>query len=224
MTRMIQKVLIAEDHESSSISVQKTLEGLDITSPDYVYYCDDALIKIKKAIQSDNAYDLLITDLYFEKDHREQHLTGGSALIEAARQVQPDIKVLVFSAESKPAIIETLFNELHIDGYVRKARGDARELLKALNTINNNECYTPGFFLDRVKYKKAHEFTSFDTTILSLMAEGKRQQEISDYLRSNRIQPSGLSSIEKRLNHIKEALDFSTNEQLIAHCVKMGII
>lgn len=56
------------------------------------------------------------------------------------------------------------------------------------------------------------------------MIEGKRQQEISDHLRKNNIQPAGLSSIEKRLNYIKEALNFSTNEQLIAHCVKMGIV
>ncbi|MGC4231464.1 MAG: response regulator [Niabella sp.] len=224
MTRMIQKVLIAEDHESASISVQKTLEELGIAYPDYVYYCDDALLKIKKAIEQDSAYDLLITDLYFDEDHREQYLSGGKALIEAARQVQPAIKILVFSAEGRPAIIETLFNDLHIDGYVRKARGDARELLKALATINNNGRYTPVFFKDQVKYKKAHEFTSFDTTVLSLMAEGKRQQEISDYLKANQVQPSGLSSIEKRLSQIREALGFSTNEQLIAHCVKMGVI
>ncbi|HMR81972.1 MAG TPA: response regulator [Niabella sp.] len=224
MTRMIQKVLIAEDHESASISVQKTLEELGIAHPDYVYYCDDALLKIKKAIEQDSAYDLLITDLYFDKDHREQYLSGGKALIEAARQVQPAIKILVFSAESRPAVVETLFKDLHIDGYVRKARGDARELSKALATINNNEYYTPAFFKDQVKYKKAHEFTSFDITVLSLMAEGKRQQEISDYLKTNRVHPSGLSSIEKRLSQVREALGFFTNEQLIAHCVKMGVI
>ncbi len=224
MTRMIQKVLIAEDHDSANISVQKTLEEIGVTHPDYVYYCDDALLKIKKAIEQDSAYDLLITDLYFDKDYREQYLSDGKALIEAARQVQPAIKILVFSGEGRPAIIEPLFNDLQIDGYVRKARGDTRTLLKALNAISNNDRYTPEFFKDQVKYKKAHEFTVFDTTILSLLAEGKRQQEISDYLKSKKIQPSGLSSIEKRLSQIREALGFSTNEQLIAHCVKMGII
>lgn len=224
MTRMIQKVLIAEDYESANISVQKTLEDIGIAYPDYVYYCDDALLKIKKAIEQDSAYDLLITDLYFDKDHREQSLPDGKALIEAARQVQPAIKILVFSAENKPAIIEGLFNDLQIDGYVRKARGDIRELSKALNAISNNERFTPELLKDRLKYQKAHEFTLFDTTVLSLMAEGKRQQEISDYLKSKKMRPAGLSSIEKRLGQIKEALDFSTNEQLIAHCVKMGII
>ncbi|ANH83109.1 transcriptional regulator [Niabella ginsenosidivorans] len=221
---MIKKVLIAEDHESANISVQKTLEELKIAHTDYVYYCDDALIKIEKAKQAGDSYDLLITDLYFEKDHREQQLSGGTALIEAARKAQPELKVLVFSAENKPAIIDGLFHKLEIDGYVRKARGDAKELMTAINAIAGNQRYFPRQIIQHTKQKNAHEFSDFDITILSLMIEGKRQQEISDHLKRNNIQPSGLSSIEKRLNYIKETLNFSTNEQLIAHCIKMGIV
>ncbi len=221
---MIQKILIAEDHETANISVQKTLEELGIANPDYVYYCDDALLKIKKAIEAGDSYDLLITDLYFEKDHREQQLNGGEALIEAVRKLQPDIKVLVFSAESKPLLIERLFGQLQIDGYVRKARGDARELMKAINTIKDHQRYIPSLVAELTRHKKAHEFTKYDVTILSLMVAGKKQQEVSDYLKENNINPSGLSSIEKRLKYIKEALDFTTNEQLIAHCIKMGIL
>ena len=221
---MINKVLIAEDHESANISVQKTLEDLKIAHTDYEYYCDDALIKIQKAKQTEDSYDLLITDLYFEKDHREQNLSNGTALIEAARNVQPELKILVFSAESKPAIIDDLFHKLQIDGYVRKARGDAKELKTAINCIDSNQRYLPRTFVQQSKQKNAHEFSEFDITILSLMIEGKRQQEISDHLKKNNMQPAGLSSIEKRLNLIKEALSFSTNEQLIAYCVKMGIV
>lgn len=221
---MIRKILIAEDHESASISVQKTLEELGALHVDYVYYCDDALIKIRKARQLNEPYDILITDLYFEKDHRDQTISNGSDLIAAARKEQPDLKVLVFSAESKAVTIETLFNTLTIDGYVRKARSDAKELKKAFDSIQANQRYYPWNLLQQVKQRNTHEFTQFDVTIISLMTEGKRQQEISDYLKKKKIQPSGLSSIEKRLNYIKEALNFSTNEQLIAHCVKMGIV
>lgn len=221
---MIQKILIAEDHETANISVQKTLEELGIASPDYVYYCDDALLKIKKALEAGSSYDLLITDLYFEKDHREQQLNGGEALIEAVRKLQPEIKILVFSAESKPLLIERLFGQLQIDGYVRKARGDARELMKAINTIKEHQRYIPALVAEQSRHKKAHDFTPYDVTILSLMVAGKKQQEVSDYLKENNISPAGLSSIEKRLKYIKEALDFTTNEQLIAHCIKIGIL
>src|SRR5258708_24293087 len=98
---MIKKVLIAEDHESSNISVQKTLEEMGIGDPDYVYYCDDALVRIQKAKEGGEPYDLLITDLYFDADHRPQKIGGGAVLINAVREVQPELRVLVFSAEGK---------------------------------------------------------------------------------------------------------------------------
>ncbi|RZK14239.1 MAG: response regulator, partial [Pedobacter sp.] len=102
---MFKRVLIAEDHESTSISVRKTLEDFGITNAEYSYYCDDALLQIQKSLNDDQAFDLLITDLSFEEDHRKQKLAGGVALIEAVKQIQPNIKVLVFSAETNPATV-----------------------------------------------------------------------------------------------------------------------
>ena len=95
---MIKKVLIAEDQESANISVQKTLEQLGIIEIDYVFYCDDALLRITRAARAGNSYDLLITDLSFEEDDQKQNIPTGTELILAARAVQPDLKVLVFSA------------------------------------------------------------------------------------------------------------------------------
>jgi DNA-binding NarL/FixJ family response regulator len=221
---MIRKVLIAEDQENANISLQKTLQELKIAEPDYTFHCDDALLKIKKAVQSGNSYDLLITDIHFEEDHRQPQLKNGAELIAAARKEQPDLKILVFSAENKPVFIEKLFNDLDIDGYVRKARNDIKDLIKAIDTISTKQRYYPRHLIQQAKQSNAHEFSDFDITIISLMIEGKRQNEISLYLKTNNIHPSGLSSIEKRLSQIKEALNFATNEQLIAHCVKMGII
>lgn len=221
---MINKVLIAEDHESANISVQKTLEDLGITNTDYVYYCDDALLRIQKGKQENQSYDLLITDLYFEEDHRPQKISGGSALVTAVRQVQPDLKILVFSAEDKAAIIELLFDKQSIDGYVRKARNDAKELKLAIESIAKNQPYFPRHLQLLIKQKNIHEFNEFDITIISLLAEGVRQKDIPTHLEKNKIRPSGLSSVEKRLNHIKEVLNFSNNEQLVAYCKDMGLV
>lgn len=221
---MIKKVLIAEDSESANISVQKTLEEFRIADPDYVYYCDEALNKIQIALKQGESYDLLITDLYFEQDHREQKISSGEALIAAARKVQPDLKILVFSATGKPSVIEALFDQQDIDGYVSKGRNDIKELKKAIDKMANNERHFPLQFMRQAKQKNAYEFTETDIAIITQLTEGKRQQEISDYLGQNNLQPAGKSSIEKRLKLMKEAFDFSTNQQLIAHCIKMGII
>lgn len=221
---MFKNVLIAEDHESASISVQKTLTDLGIVRSDYAYYCDDALTRIKKAIAGDEPYELLITDLSFEDDGRQQKVSGGEALIAAARQVQPGLKVLVFSAEQRAAVISALFNDLEVNGYVRKARRDAQELKKAIESIYKNKQHLPAEFRRDIRQHNAHNFTGYDTVIIRLLSGGMAQKDIPVYLEQNQIRPSGLSSLEKRLNLIKEALAFSKNEQLVAYCKDKGII
>jgi len=138
---MFKKILISEDHESINFSVQKTLEDLNFDNFEYVYYCDDALAKAQKAIREKKPYDLLITDLYYEEDHHPQKLKDGRELISAIRQEQPDLKIIVFSAEHKSGIIDSLFNDYGINGYVRKARHDSKELKKAITSVYNNENY-----------------------------------------------------------------------------------
>lgn len=221
---MITKVLIAEDHESANISIQKTLEDLSIVNVTYVYYCDDALDRISKTAGTDRSYDLLITDLYFEPDERTLTLTGGTDLIIAARKIQPDLKVLVFSAENKPATIEMLYNQFEIDGFVRKARNDARELKLAISELSQHRRYLPRHIMQLINSKNAYEFSDYEITIISLLAQGMLQKDIPDHLRKHHIKPAGLSSVEKKLNQMREALNFTKNEQLVAFCKDKGII
>lgn len=221
---MFKSVLIAEDHESTNISVQKTLADLGIVHASYVYYCDDALLRLRNGLKEEQPYELLITDLSFEEDHRAQKITEGSALITVARELQPNLKVLVFSAEHRAAVIDDLFKELNINGFVRKARCDAQELKSAIENIFKGKQHVPAHLRQAIRQKNSYEFTEFDITIISLLSQGMRQKDIPYYLHQNGIKPSGLSSLEKRLNHIKEVLEFSKNEQLVAFCKDMGII
>ncbi|HWV70746.1 MAG TPA: response regulator [Pseudosphingobacterium sp.] len=221
---MFEKVLIAEDHESANISVRKTLEDLGVAKAQYVFYCDDALTWMKNALKNNQPYDLLITDLFFEEDYSKQKLTGGADLIKAIRKEQPKLKVIVFSAESRPAAIDGLFKELSIDAYVRKARNDAQTLKQAINAIYRGNRYISPDLKQIIKEKNSYEFTPFDVTIISLLSQGTLQKDIPFYLQQNNIKPSGLSSVEKRLNLMKEVLEFSKNEQLVAYCKDMGII
>lgn len=221
---MIKKVIIAEDYQSVNISVEKTLEGMGIVNPDYVAYCDDAFHRINKALHQKDSYDLLITDLYFEPDHREQAINNGEDLIVRIRTLQPDLKIIVFSATGKPATIEMLFKKYNIDGYVCKGRNDAMELEAAIKQVEKHQRYYPRQYQKQVKQKNAHNFTGLDLAIITQLARGVRQKDIPAYLKQNNISPSGLSSVEKRLNLIKDAYDFSTNEQLIAFCKDNGIL
>ncbi|MET0570472.1 MAG: response regulator [Pedobacter agri] len=221
---MFKRVLIAEDHESTSISVRKTLEDFGITNAEFTYYCDEALMQIRKSLHDDQPFDLLITDLSFEEDHRKQQLAGGVELIEAVKQIHPQLKVLVFSAETNPAVIDSLFKASQINAYVRKARHDAKDLRKAIEYIAQHKIYLSESLKPAIKQKNAFEFSSYDITLISLLSQGTMQKDIPAYLQQHNIKPSGLSSVEKRLAIMRDSLEFAKNEQLVAYCKDYGII
>lgn len=221
---MFEKVLIAEDHESSNISVRKALEDFGIANSDYAYYCDDALVRISNAVKNKEPYDLLVTDLSFEEDHIPQNITNGSDLIRAVKELQPHIKVLVFSAESKPLLIDQLFKELAIDAFVRKARRDVTELKMALEAIGKHRKYLSTGLRQSIKETNSYDFKEYDIVLITLLSKGMLQKDIPNYLAQHQIKPFGLSSVEKRLNYIREALNFTKNEQLVGFCKDIGVI
>jgi DNA-binding NarL/FixJ family response regulator len=221
---MFKSVLIAEDHQSSSIWVRQNLKSLGVEVVDYAYYCDDALLRIKRGIQDGKAYELLITDLSFSADDREQKLNDGTALIEAVKILQPDLKILVFSAEQQSSVVSSLFQKFAIDGYVRKGRRDAQDLKDAIDSILKNKRFVPTEFQQATRAKNAHNFTDYDTMIISQLAQGTLQKDIPAFLDKHDVKASSLSSVEKRLNQIKEVLGFTKNEQLVAYCKDHKII
>jgi two-component system capsular synthesis response regulator RcsB len=221
---MFNSVLIAEDHQSTKISVEQTLKELGIINSQYVYYCDDAILRLRHSLTEKRPFELLITDLSFADDGREQKISNGSALIEAARTLQPELKILVFSIETNPAVVSSLFNKLEINGYVRKGRRDAIELKEAIDMIYRGKKYIPTEFIQSVRQQNAYDFTEYDIMIVSQLAKGTFQKEIPAYLQQQKVRASSLSSVEKRLNQIKEALGFTKNEQLIAYCKDYHII
>lgn len=220
---MFSKILIAEDHESSNFSVQKVLEELRITNVDHVDYCDDAFSYLKKSLEF-VPYEVLITDLSFEEDHRKQLIKNGRELIKSCRDLYPELKVIVFSAEHRLGVIDLLFSELNINAFVRKARSDSKELKKAIEAIYNNETYISHDLKLPVKSINTLEFSNYDIILLQLLSDGILQKNIPQILQERDIHPNSLSSVEKRMNAMKLALTAKNNEQLIAYCKDLGII
>ncbi len=220
---MFGKILIAEDHESSNFSVQKVLEDLKIPNVSHVFYCDDAFFYLKKSLKSE-PYEVLITDLSFEEDHRKQIIKNGRELIKSCREILPTLKVVVFSAEHRLGIIDLLFNELKINAFVRKARSDSKELKKAIESVYNNETYISHDLKLPVKTMNTLEFSNYDIILLQLLSDGILQKNIPQILQERDIHPNSLSSVEKRMNAMKLALTVKNNEQLIAYCKDLGII
>ncbi|MBB6236948.1 DNA-binding NarL/FixJ family response regulator [Pedobacter sp. AK013] len=222
---MFQKVLIAEDHEGMNYSMQVTLENLGIEHDfkNYVFYCDDALSRIHKAKSENKPYELLITDLSFNEDFPKQQITDGARLIKAVKEVQPEIKILVFSSEGRLSEAQILFESLNIDGFVPKGRGDVKDLKSAIQAIFDNKKYISAN-LKKTINEKVYDFEKLDIAILTLLAKGISQKMMQAHLQEMGIKPNSLSSIEKQLKKMREALEFQNNPQLIAYCIDRKII
>lgn len=222
---MFKKVLIAEDLDSISIAVIQAVEMLSIEEIHHAKYCDDAFLKIKKALLDNEPYDLLISDLSFKADHRENKLNSGEELIEAVKIAQPDIKTIVFSIEDKSFRIKSLFNNLGINAYVSKGRNSIPELQKTIERIYDTDEKIVSSELSHIlRDKSIFELEAYDISLLRLLSKGHILDEIAKVFKESGISPNGSSSIEKRINKLKVYFKANNNVHLIAITKDLGLV
>jgi DNA-binding NarL/FixJ family response regulator len=222
---MFNKVLIAEDLDTISVGVIQALNEISVAEIHHSKYCDDAFLKIKKALHDNVPYDLLISDLSFKPDHRDNRLTSGEELIEAVKKVQPDIKTVVFSIEDKSFRIKSLFKNQGINAYVSKGRDSIPELKKAIQRIyNNKEIELTSEIEYALRDKSLFEIESYDITLLKSLAKGFTLDDISTEFKDSGIIPNGSSSLEKRINKLKIYFKASNNVHLIAITKDLGLV
>lgn len=221
---MFTKVLVSEDMDDISKGVYSSLLELGITKIHQVQYCDDAYLKIKKAILDDAPYQLLVTDLSFKSDHRKQKFSSGDDLIKTLKNQYPNLKVIVYSVEDRLQKVRTLMNNYHIDAYVCKSRRGLIELSKAINTVLKNKKYLSVEVENALSPKTDLEIDNYDIELVKQLSKGLSQDEISVYLKSNHISPSSLSSIEKRLNKLRIQFKANNAIHLVAIVKDLGLI
>jgi two-component system capsular synthesis response regulator RcsB len=222
---MFKKVLVAEDFDSISITVGQVLGDLSVSEIHHAKYCDDAFLKIKKALHEGVPYDLLVSDLSFKMDHRENKLNTGEELIAAVKKLQPDIKTIVFSIEDKSYRVKSLFNNLGINAYVSKGRDSIPELKRAIIEIfNTNSKILSNNLSHTLRDKSLIEIESYDIEILKLLSKGHTLDDISTEFKTMNIAPNGSSSLEKRINKLKIFLKANNNVHLIAISKDLGLV
>ena len=222
---MFNKVLVAEDFDSISITVEQALAELSVSEIHHAKYCDDAFLKVKKALKDNLPYDLLISDLSFKTDHRDNKLNSGDELIAAVKKVQPNIKTIVFSIEDKSFRIKSLFNDLGINAFVAKGRNSIPELKKSIQGVFDNNSKILSKELSHVlRDKSLIEIEPYDISLLNSLSKGLILDEIALDFKNSGIIPNGSSSIEKRINKLKIFFKANNNVHLIAIAKDLGLV
>lgn len=220
---MFKKVLIADDLGSINQGVSTILKNMNIENVSKVQYCDDAYLKIKKAMFDEEPYDLLITDLSFQADHREQTLNSGEDLITVLKKEHPEVNIIAYSIDDRLQQVRRLV-KLGVNGYVCKGRNGVVELAKAVKNVYEGKHYYSPKIARALNNKTNLEIDSYDIALLCNISKGMSQEEISANFRSKGLSPSSLSSIEKRINKLKIQLSSKNTIHLIAIAKDLGLI
>lgn len=221
---MFKKVLVSEDMDDISKGVYEALRALGIPHIDQVQYCDDAYLKIKKAAFDKEPYDLLITDLSFVSDHREQRYSSGDTLVQSVKEAYPELKTIIYSVEDRLQKVRTLINNNHVNAYVCKSRRGLIELTKAIHEVESGHIYLSPEVKNALSTKNGLEIEDYDIHLLQQISLGLSQDEISKYFKTKNISPSSLSSIEKRLNKLRIQFRASNAIHLVSITKDLGLI
>ena len=213
---MFKKVLVAEDMDSINHAVASVLNEMNIPEVAHAQYCDKAWLLAKKASQDEHPFDLLICDLSFKEDHREEKIKSGKELIDILKSEYPDLKILVNSIEDHPKTVKDLWESGNIDGYVCKDRKGLKELKEALEKIGKGETYNSPSIQKALNQSNLLVLNDFEINIVKFLANGLTQDQIEQELKSLNIKPSSKSAIEKKLKDLREEFNANTNPHLVS--------
>ncbi|MCP4883346.1 MAG: response regulator transcription factor [Flavobacteriales bacterium] len=221
---MFKKVIVAEDQDDINKGVVASLQELEVPEIQHVQYCDDAYLRIKRAAMDNKPFELLITDLSFNADHREQKLSSGEDLSEVLRKEFPDLKIIMYSVEDRLQRVRHMMQKLGINAYVCKGRHGLKDLSNAIELVNNDKTYLSSHVSNALRPSQDLEIDDFDLLLVEKLSHGLSQDEISSEFKTKNISPSSLSSIEKRLNKLK--IEFKANNaiHLVSKVKDLGLI
>jgi DNA-binding NarL/FixJ family response regulator len=220
---MFKKVIIAEDLDAMNLGIQQVLKDLNIENFQHSKYCDEALLKVRKAIQDNEPYDLLISDLSFKTDHREVKIANGDELVQKVRELQPNIKIIAYSVEDKSYRIKSLFD--NVDAFVSKGLNSIEDLKKAIHLLySSDETFISQEVASALQEKNNFEIDDLDIDILKQLSIGTPQDDISDTFKELNIKPNSKSTIEKRIAKLKDFFKANNTTHLVSITKDMAII
>ena len=219
---MFEKILIVEDFDSTYKSLSTFLKTMGKPKVDIAPYCDEAYLKCKRAALDQEPYDLLICDLSFKADHRNEKITSGEELSMLLNKELPDLKIIIHSIEDHPSRIRKL--KPYINGYVCKGRKGMEYLKIAIDEVSKGNFYLSPTLEAALNQSNIKELTNYEIQLLRCLAEGYTQDQICAEFMQKGLSPGSKSAIEKRIKELKDEFGAKTNAQLIGIVLSLQLI
>lgn len=221
---MFKKVLIAEDLDSVNKAVQDLLKNIGVEQIENSQHCDDAYLLLKKAELDNEPFELLICDLSFKPDHRDEKIKSGEELAARLKQELPALKIIINTVEDHAGMVKRIWEAGIADSYVLKDRNGLKNLQLAIEKLAHDEKYLSPSLQKILRQQNLVQLSDYEVSILNYLAEGYNQDEIHEAFREKNISPNSKSSIEKKLKDLRDDFGAKTNPHLISIAKNLQII
>ena len=219
VTMSARKVLIMEPNDCAFLGISHILRDVLGLNPDHVPDCPNALKQIRDALKKSAPYDLLITEFSGTERGNETR-----ELIKEATGIQPALRTLLYTSEVRPLALKAILREPGVNGYVLKNGHGSSQVVKAIRNIGKSGFYLSPEVDELINQVHHISLEGYDFRILTALAEGYSQREIAQLFNYHKIHPSSLSSIEKRINQLKDRFQAKNNVHLIAKANILGAL
>lgn len=216
--RGLSRVLLADDHAIVREGLKmllSTIEGIAVVGE---AADGDTVERLLKEIKT----DLLILDLGMPG-------VGGFQFIRSIRNVWPDLKILIMTANLEPRSVRASI-DAGADGYLTKS-GDASELMAAIEAMRHDQPYVAEevrFAIDhqdrpagpsapRTALASPAELTRREQQMLALIPHGVTTRDIAERL--------GISPLtaRKHRENLMRKLDLHSGAELTAYAIRLGL-
>ncbi|MDC8002736.1 response regulator [Aureisphaera galaxeae] len=218
------KVIVAEDYEDSKTGMMTALKELNIPTISQTSFCIDTYWQIKKALLEEAPFELLITDLEFTSSFGKDEIPSGEELIKRVREIQPELKIIVFTGNGKQGIIKSLMNDLRVEAHVCKGLNGLKELTKAIHLVHKGQTYICPVTRSFLEQKHVLQIGEYEIHLMRLLARGIKQIDIPEHLKQEDISPNSMRTVEDRISRLKDHFDASTPAQLVHKATKLGFL
>jgi len=210
------RIIIVDDHKLFRFGIRGILEG---KHEDIIIAGDvedgNALFQLLKTTPA----DLILLDIYLPG-------MGGVEIAEQLRKEYPKIKILVFSCNNSPEVINRLLS-IGIDGFISKQMSSEIELIEAIRAVMNGMEYFGRDIASiicniYISVKKTMEvtpeFTNQEKHIIDLCHKGLLAKEIAYQLNIN------YRTVEKHKENIFRKLGINNTMEMVQYAINQGII
>lgn len=219
----IRKALVIDTIDWVFLGLRQSLHEVFAFDMDYASSKDVALSMIRKHNKTNAGYDLLIIDIRFQNGFSDLGLDFYS-VIKQIRNHTPGIRIIGHSSDRRPFVLLSFVHEAALDACVLKGQNGTEEMIKAIRNLGQFKPYISPEIFQILNQAPPYHPDNYDKRLLTELANGSSQKEISNHFSKNGLSPSSLSSIEKRINLLKERLRAQNNVHLISRAHELGII